>query len=277
MRDKICVITGGSNGIGKATATELARRGAQVIIICKSHQRGEQARKEIYNTTGNANVDLIFADLAIQLEVRRAALEIMQKYNHIDVLINNAAVMLPKREVTRDGIEKMFAINYLSHFLLTNLLLDHLRASTSARIISVASLIPGAKIDLDDLMMQNIRYSSFAALRPNKLALNMFSRELAKRLSKSNITVNTLHPGIARSGIMDKSSWVMKRFMHLLSTTPEKAAETSIYLACSPEVEGVTGKFFTKCQETPMKGDQINDQNLWAQLWAQSAKLTQLA
>jgi NAD(P)-dependent dehydrogenase (short-subunit alcohol dehydrogenase family) len=185
--------------------------------------------------------------------------------------------MLPRREVTVDGIEKMFATNYLSHFLLTNLLLDRIEASAPARIVNVATLIRGAKIDLDDLMLEKGKYSAFGALGPSKLALILFTRELAKRLAGTGVTVNALHPGLARTAILDDQPWLMKKLIHLLSTTPEKGAQTSVFLASDPGIAGVTGKLFAKRREVPMSGAQVNDEGLWVRLWDRSAQLSKLA
>ncbi|WP_155058304.1 SDR family NAD(P)-dependent oxidoreductase [Streptomyces blattellae] len=277
MQGRVCVITGGTGGIGRATALALAKQGATVVVLGRSRERGERARAEIAQESGNDKVELVIADLAAQDDVRRAAAELLQRHAKIHVLVNNAAVMLPKREVTGDGIEKMFATNYLSHFLLTNLLLDRLKASAPARIVSVGALIRGARIDLDDLMLEKGKYSSFAALGPSKLAVVLFTRELARRLDGTGVTANALYPGMAKTAIMDESSWLMKTSMHLMSGTPEKGARTSVFLASDPGVAGVTGKMFAKCREVPMRGAQLDDEELWQRLWDRSAQLTELA
>lgn len=276
MQGKVCIITGGSAGIGRATALALAKQGATVVILGRSRQRGEQARTEIARESGNDKIELVLADLAVQADVRRAAAEILQKHIEIHVLINNAAVLLPRRELSIDGIEKMFATNYLSHYLLTNLLLERIKASAPARIVNVANLIPGAEIDLDDLMLEKQPYSAFGALRPSKLALILFTRELARRLAGTGVTVNALQPGLARTTMMDDQPWLMRVLTHLISATPEKGAATSVFLASAPGISEVTGKLFAKCREIPMRGDQVNDENLWQQLWERSAQLTHL-
>lgn len=277
MQGRVCVVTGGSRGIGFATALALAKQGATVIILCRSRASGEKARTEIAQESGNDKIDLVIADLAVQADVRRAATELLQNHEKIHVLINNAAVMLPKREVTKDGIEKMFATIYLSHFLLTNLLLDRLKASAPARIVNVATLIRGAKIDLDDLMLEKGKYSSMGALGRSKLALVLFTRELAKRLTGTGVTVNALHPGVAKTDLQKDSPWLMRMLMPLMSTTPERAAQTSVFLASDPGIAGVTGKMFAKCREVPMSGAQVDDEELWKQLWDRSAQLCKLA
>jgi NAD(P)-dependent dehydrogenase (short-subunit alcohol dehydrogenase family) len=274
MKGRTCVITGANGGIGRATAEELARRGATVVMICRSRERGEAARKAIAEAT-KATVDLVVADLSVMAQVRGAADEILKKYEKIHVLVNNAAVFLPKREVTEDGFEKTFATNYLSHFLLTQLLLDRLKASAPARIVNVATLTRGLAIDLDDLMLEKRKYSIFKAVGPTKLALILLTRELAKRLEGSGVTVNALHPGLVKTELLDDSPWLMRAIFGLLSTTPAKGAATSVYLASSGEVEKVSGKLWAKCKEVALSGP-ASDDGLAKRLWEASAKLVKL-
>lgn len=276
MQGRVCVITGGNAGIGRATAVALAERGATVVILCRSRERGERARAEIATESGNDRVELVVADLAVQDEVRLAAAELLRRHAKIHVVINNAAVLLPKREVTVDGIEKTFATNYLSHFLLTNLLLDRLKASAPARVINVATLIRGATIDLDDLGMERRKYSSFGALGPSKLALILFTRELAERLAGTRVTVNALHPGLVRTTIMEGQPWLVKKLVHLLSTTPQKGARAPVFLASDPRIVGVTGQLFAKGRAVRMSGAQVDDEGLRKRLWERSALLSGL-
>lgn len=276
MNGRVCVITGGTAGIGRATALALAKLGAAVVILGRSRELGEQARAAIANESGNDRIEFVGMDLAIQADVRRAAAAISEAHAKIHVLINNAAVLLSRREITVDGIERMFATNYLGHFLLTNLLLDRLKASAPARIVTVANLIPGAKLDLDDLNLENGEFSSFGALKPSKLALILFTRELAKRLAGTGVTANVLEPGLAKTGQMDDQSWLLRAAIHLISSTPEKCARTSVFLASDPRVESVSGKYFSKCREVPISGPQLNDELLWKQLWERSAQLCRL-
>lgn len=276
MQDRVCVITGGTAGIGRATAVALAKLGASVVVLGRSRERGEQARADIARETGNDRITFVSIDLGVQADVRRAATEILEAHPKIHVLINNAAVLLPKRELTVDGVERMFATNYLGHFLLTNLLLDRMKASAPARIVTVANLIPGAKLDLDDLNLEKGKFSSFGALRPSKLALILFTRELAKRLAGTGVTANVLEPGLAKTTQMDEQPWLTRVAIHLISSTPEKGARTSIFLASDPSVASVTGRYFAKCREVPISGPQIDDEVLWKQLWERSAKLCHL-
>ncbi len=270
------MITGGTAGIGRATAFALAKLGATVVILGRSRERGEQARAKIAKESGNNKIEFVVANLAVQADVRRAAAELLKNHEKIHVLINNAAAFLPKREVTVDGIEKMFATNYLSHFLLTNLLLDRLKQSAPARIVNVATLIRGARIDLNNLMLEKGKYSSFAANGPTKLALILFTRELAKMLTGTGVTVNALEPRLAKTTIMDSQPWLIRMLIHLISTTPEKGAQTSVFLASDQGITGVTGKYFAKCREVPIHGIQVDDERLSKQLWEKSIQLSRL-
>jgi NAD(P)-dependent dehydrogenase (short-subunit alcohol dehydrogenase family) len=271
MKGKICLITGGNSGIGKATAMELARKGSTIVLMCRNEERGQKARQEIIENTGNSHVDLLLADLSSQSSVKQAAEDFKKKYNKLDVLINNAAVFLSKRSETEDGIETTFATNYLSHFILTHLLLDSLEASGEGRIINVASKHNGIKINFDDLMTKQ-NYAFFRAVGPTKLGLILFTNELSKRLAGKPITVNSLHPGIIRSNLMHDMPWVLRTLFKTLSARAEKGAVTPVYLASSPAVEGVSGKFFVNCKEAETT-DAAKDQDSARKLWDISMSL----
>lgn len=271
MKNQICLITGGNSGIGKAAAVQLAMKGATVVILSRSKERGEQAVKDIINLSGNTNIDLLVADLASQKSVRNAAQEFKSKYNSLHVLINNAAVFLPNRTETEEGIESTFAINYLSHFLLTDLLIDVLKSSAPSRIINVASKHSGITINFDDLMLTK-KYSVIKAVGPTKLALVLFTKELAKRLDGSGVTVNSLHPGIVKSNLLNNMPWVLRKVLHLFSASPEKGAETAVYLATSKEVEGVNGGFFVNCRRVKTTAI-ADDESLALRLWNKSMEL----
>ena len=271
MKGKICLITGGNSGIGKYTAMELAKKGATVVILCRNEGRGSSAVSEIKEMSGNQDVHLLLADLSSQKEVHKAAAEFKERFNKLDVLINNAAVFLAKRSETEDGIETTFATNYLSHFLLTHLLLDSLEASGDGRIINVASKHNGIKINFDDLMVKE-NYSFFRAVGPTKLALILFTKELAKRLEGKPVTVNSLHPGIIKTNLMHDLPWILRGLFKLMSARPEKGAATPVYLASSPEVKGISGQFFANCKVEETLPN-ANDTKAAKILWETSEKL----
>ncbi|MGZ4079527.1 MAG: SDR family NAD(P)-dependent oxidoreductase, partial [Bacteroidia bacterium] len=236
---------------------------------------GVAAIEEIKKVSGNNNVEMLLIDLASMKSVRAAAEEFKKRHNRLDVLINNAAVFLSKREETEDGLEKTFETNYLSHFLLTHLLLDTLKASAPSRIINVASKHSGIKINFDDLQTKQ-NYSFMKAVGPTKLGMIMFTKELAKKLEGTGVTVNSLHPGLAKSNILKDMSGFVKFIFGMLSSSPEKCAETSVYLATSPEVEKVSGKYFEKKKEKPT-GSNANNEADNKRLWDVSMKLAKLA
>lgn len=265
MKKKICLITGGNSGIGKATALELAKMGATVVILCRSKEKGQDAVKEIIEQSGNQDIQLLIADLSNQRMVRQAADEFKEKFDKLDVLINNAAVFLPKRSETEDGIETTFATNYLSHFLLTHLLLDLLEASGEGRVINVASKHNGIKMNFNDLMVKK-NYSFFRAVGPTKLGLILFTKELAKRLEGKPVTVNSLHPGIIKTNLMHRLPWVLRSLFSLMSAKTEKGAKTPVYLATSEDVKGINGQFFVNCKlekTTEVANDPIASKQLW--------------
>jgi NAD(P)-dependent dehydrogenase (short-subunit alcohol dehydrogenase family) len=275
MKDKLVLITGGNAGIGKATAIGLAKLGAHVVIACRSKERGLAAVEEIQKESGNTRVDLLVMDLASQRSVRAAAKEFQERYSRLDVLINNAGVFLPKREVTEDGIEKTFATNYLGHFLLTHLLLDTLKKSKPSRIVNVASKHGGININFDDLMLEK-SYSIMKAVGPTKLGLVMFTKELAKKLEGTGVTVNSLHPGLVRTTLLKDTGFLRYIFKLIPHVTPAKGAETSIYLASSPDMENVSGKFFSNKKEAAT-GKQANSDADNARLYNTSMAMAGLA
>ena len=274
MEPKNVLITGGNSGIGKATAIGIAKTGAHVIIACRSKERGTQAVEEIKKASGNNNIDLLLMDLSSQASVRKAAEEFKSKYNKLHVLINNAAVFLNKREETEDGLEKTFATNYLGHFLLTHLLIDTIKASAPARIINVASKHMGVKINFDDLQTTK-NYSFMKAVGPTKLGMIMFTQSLAKKLEGTGVTVNSLHPGLAKSNILNDLSPFVRFIFKLMSGSPEKCAETSIFLATSASVEKVSGKYFEKKKEVKPGANATNADDI-QKLWDASTKLAKI-
>lgn len=250
------VITGATSGIGEATAIELARRGAHVALVCRSLERGEATRARIRSETGSDAVSLHCADLAAFSDVRRVAGEILDAFPRIDVLVNNAAVIHMRPERTVDGFEAMFAVNHLAPFLLTNLLLDRIRATPGARIVNVSSNAHRyARLDLDDPNSER----DFAWMRTygrSKGANILFTRELARRLEGTGVTANSLHPGAVTTGLGANNAprlhRVLNGILRPFFLSPEGGARTSVLLATSPELAGVSGGFFVKGrQRTP--------------------------
>jgi retinol dehydrogenase-14 len=279
MAGKTVLITGATSGIGKATAIGLAELGARVAITGRELTRVEAVAVEIRRATGNASVDAFGADLSSQAEVRRLAAEVLVAFPHLDVLVNNVGGFWATRHVTADGLERTFALNHLAPFLLTELLLDRLKSSAPARVVTVSS---GAQslgtINFEDLQGER-KYSGQAAYNQSKLANVMFTYELARRLQGSGVTATALHPGVVdtRFGAEDPSR--IFRFLVPLSRpfmkTPAQGAATSIYLASSPEVEGVTGTYFANGK--PRKTNNASyDAAAATRLWQASAGLVGL-
>jgi len=276
MEDKICIITGANSGIGKATALGLAKMNAVVVMLCRSKDTGEIAKKEIISESGNKKVDLLLCDLSSHEQIRKFVSEFKQKYQNLHVLINNAGVMASKRKLSVDGFEMNFAVNHLAPFLLTNLLLDVLKKSTPSRIVNVSS--GGhrmAKMDFDDLQSENKKHRLMRVYGVSKLAFMLFSYELSRILDGTGVTVNTLHPGLVNTNLGREMSKFGRGFGKLFFKNPEKGAETSIYLASSPEVEGITGKYYIKKEQKESSKESYNEEYA-RRLWEISATLTKL-
>jgi NAD(P)-dependent dehydrogenase (short-subunit alcohol dehydrogenase family) len=278
MGEKVCLITGATSGIGKATAMGLASMGASVVMVGRDRGRGEAALTEIKEGSANASVDLMLADLSSQEEIRRLADEFKEAYPRLDVLVNNAGVIRSKRVTTADGIEMTFAVNHLAYFLLTDLLLDVLKASAPSRIVNVASEEQrNGTIDFDDLQGEN-GYKGARAYSQSKLANVLFTYELARRLEGTGVSANCLHPGVVGTNLGSGVSGVFGftvRALTPLMKSPEKGAETSVYLASSPDVEGLSGRYFVKKAEA-RSSEVSHDQRLARRLWGVSADLTNL-
>ena len=280
MNGKICLVTGGTNGIGKATAQALAQMGATVVIVGRDAQKAAQVSKEIQAATGNQNVDWLLADLSSQQDIRRLVAEFKSKYSQLHVLINNAGGTFMTRQLSVDGIEMTFALNHLAYFLLTNLLLDTIKASAPARIINVSSdAHSGGKIEFDNLQGER-SYSGIGPYGNSKLANILFTTELARRLEGTGVTVNALHPGLVSTGFGKNNPGLLMKIMGvvipLIARSPEKGAETSIYLVSSPEVQSITGKYFVDCKVT-QPAPQATDSAVARKLWDVSAEMVHLA
>lgn len=279
MRGKVVMVTGATNGIGKETARELARMGATTIIVGRNPQKGRAVVSELQRDTGNPDIELMIADLSLQADIHPLAAQFKAKYDRLDVLVNNAGTMYQQREVTSEGIEQTWALNHLGYFLLTHLLLDTLKKSAPARIINVSSAghYVGT-IDFDDLYAQD-SYQSFRQYNATKLANVLFTTELACQLLGTGVTVNAAHPGVIPTSFGMKDSLGSKLLMLLLSPiskTPQEGALTTLYLATSPEVEGVSGQYFDNCRpKAPSKAAQ--DEALARKLWEVSLQQVNLA
>jgi NAD(P)-dependent dehydrogenase (short-subunit alcohol dehydrogenase family) len=279
MAGKTVLVTGGTGGIGKATAIGLAALGARVAITGRDVARTRAAAADIAAAAGNPAVDPFAADMSSQAEVRRLAREILAAYPRLHVLVNNVGGFWATRRVTADGLEHTFAVNHLAGFLLTNLLLDRLAVSAPARVVTVSSGAHGTgKIDFGDLQGEH-DYSAQRAYAQSKLANIMFTYELARRLHGTGVTATTLHPGVVRTGFAaEDPSPVFKFALPLIRPflkTPRKGAATSIHLASSPAVEGVTGTYFADSKpKTSSKSSY--DEAAAARLWQISADLVGL-
>lgn len=276
MRGKVCVVTGATSGIGYVTARELARRGASVTLVGRNPDRTALCVGSIRRETGSDAVDSLLADLSSMERVRALAEAVRARHQRLDVLVNNAGAVFLTRHTTVDGFEMTFALNHLAPFLLTNLLLDLLRASAPARIVTTASVAHvGAKIDFDDPNYQHHRYSAWGAYGRSKLANILFTYELARRLEGSNATANAFHPGFVATGFA-RSGPLMDVVMTLarpMMVSAEEGARTQIYLASSPEVEGVTGQYFVKEHPTRSSKESYSVESQ-RRLWEISEELT---
>ncbi|MFZ5653582.1 MAG: SDR family oxidoreductase [Pseudomonadota bacterium] len=270
MKNKTCVITGANSGIGLETARGLAHRGARVVLVCRDRSKGEAARRELIAATGNGQISLLVADLASLDQVRRLAGEIQAGCPRLDLLIHNAGLMCRERQVSADGFELHLAVHHLAPFLLTHLLLDLLRRSAPARVILVSSRLHRlARIDFDDLQCKR-SYGMLRAYGQSKLAMLHFGYELAERLRGSGVTVNALHPGTVATNI-GIPGWLSP-----FIATPEKGARTSIHLACAPELEQVTGRYFANGKEA-RSSRRSHDRAVGRRLWAVTEKLCGIA
>ena len=278
MEGKVCLITGATSGIGEVTARELARMGCSVVITARDERKAEIAVDELRAESGSLKIDGLVADLSSQAQVRNLAAEFKRRHNRLDVLINKAGAVHLRRYLSQDGIEMTFAVNHLAPFLLTNLLLETLINSAPARIITVASNShEGQEIDIDDLESQR-SYWFMRAYGKSKLANIMFTYELDRRLAGSGVTANAVHPGFVGTNMGANNGWLVKLFLPLTSLwalNPEEGAETSVCLASSPEVEGVSGKYFYQKRAIASSPSSLDEEKA-RQLWEVSARMTGL-
>jgi retinol dehydrogenase 12 len=279
MRTSVCLITGATEGVGKATAIELARRGITVVMAARNPVKAEKVKWEIARTTGNTDANYIVADLASLQQVRQLAETFKEQYPHLDILINNAGVVLPTRTVTGDGYETTFQVNYLSHFLVTQLLLDELEQSEQGRIINLSSSVyTMGKLDTDNLQGEK-RFSAMGAYSASKLFMLLFTIELSRRLRGTRITANAAHPGIVRTPMMRQVPGALKLVSYLalpFSIAPHEGAATSVYLASSDEVGDRSGQYFVRCKARDIRS-KFNTETAREVLWDLSMEYSQFA
>ena len=277
MAGRTCLVTGATSGIGKATATALARLGAEVVLVARDPAKGQATVAELRAATGNSRVELLLADLASQASIRHAAEQVKRTHQRLHVLVNNAGGYWATRHLTPDGLELTFALNHLAYFLLTTLLLEPLRTSAPARIVNVTSSAQAfGRLHLDDLQFQR-RYRGQAAYNQSKLANVLFTYELARRLEGTGVTVNCAAPGVTRTNFgRDDSGPVMRLLTPLarpFMRSPEQGADTPVWLASSPEVEGVTGRYYAS-RRARRSSRRSYDTELARRLWQVSEELT---
>lgn len=278
QKGKVIVITGANSGVGMAASIALARLGARVVMVCRDEQRGRAALADIRVQSGSDSVDLMLCDLASQKQIRQFVDLYQKSYSRLDVLVNNAGLMLGDRRLTEDSLEATFAINHLAPFLMTNLLLDRLKTSAPSRVITVSSgMHGGGRLNFNDLQSER-GYSGQAAYAMSKLANILFTYELARRLSGTGVTANCLHPGVVATNFAREASPDWRRYFrdnraHM--ATPEEGAETIVHLAAAFELRGVSGQYFVN-RQPQRSSPETYKEDVARRLWEVSAKLTGL-
>jgi retinol dehydrogenase 12 len=275
MQGKVVVITGATSGIGQVAAEKLAAMGARIVMVARNRARAEATLTRLKKDSPNQEHTVHYADLSLLKEMKRVAAEIAAAEPRIDVLINNAGAIFGSRRLTADGLELTFALNHVAYFVVTHGLRDRLLASAPARVVNTASdAHRGNRLDFDDL--QSARdYSAFKVYGRTKLCNVLFTRELARRLQGTGVTANSFHPGFVNTRFGDESGGAHAygiRLAKAFALSPEKGAETLIYLASSPEVEKVTGEYFYKCRPTPPSRE-AQDDAVARRLWEETARL----
>ncbi|MDD5311872.1 MAG: SDR family NAD(P)-dependent oxidoreductase [Dehalococcoidia bacterium] len=288
MEGQVCMVTGASSGIGKEIALGLARLGATIVLVCRDAGRGQAALAEIQRSSGNNSLDLLLADLSSQKQIRKLAKDFRQKYRALHVLVNNAGIVTQTRCLSEDGIEIMFAVNYLAYFLLSNLLLDVLKASAPSRIVNITSSIhKSVRLDFSNLQGEK-RFNKNLIYAQNKLADVIFTYELARRLENTGVTVTCACPGATATRIWEPSSRFMDTLFKTFMKEPAEGARIPLYLATSPELEGVTCRYYQTRQH--LKRSRVNpanaaarssretyDKDIAKRLWQLSEELTGLS
>ncbi len=278
LNGKTILITGGTDGIGKSAAMVLANNGGQVVIVGRNPEKTAQVVQQIKKVTGNLSTEGLVADLSSMQQVRRLGQEFLQKHQQLHILINNAGGIFATRQITVDGYERTFALNHLAYFLLTSLLLDRIKASAPARIINISSRAhEGTALNFNDLHNeQHYSYGGSRAYGQSKLANILFTYELARQLAGTGVTVNAVHPGPVDTKFGINNGGAMRvgmRIFHQFALTPEQGADTVIYLAASPDVERITGKYWFRRKQVPSSPESY-DEVAQKNLWSVSAQLT---
>jgi NAD(P)-dependent dehydrogenase (short-subunit alcohol dehydrogenase family) len=270
LKEKIVLLTGATSGIGKETALGLAKLGATVVFTSRDDGKGAATRDEIVRATGNDRIDVLHCDLASFESIRNCCIDFKRKYTSLHVLINNAGVWDFTRRESKDGIENIFATNYLAPFLMTNLLLDILKQSSPSRIINLTSGLHSGTINFEDIEFKR-KFSGMKAYAQSKLGIILFTRLLANKIKGTGVTVNVVHPGMNKTNLGRDAGAFSRVMFKMMGSDPKKGAETSIYLASAPEVENVTGEYFVK--KTIKKSSKTSyDLNLAQKLWDVSTK-----
>jgi NAD(P)-dependent dehydrogenase (short-subunit alcohol dehydrogenase family) len=266
LSGKVCCITGGTSGIGKETALELARLGAIIVLPVRNLELAEKVKQEIIEKTGNTNIDIMPCDMVSFVSIMSFAKAFIAKYDRLHILVNNAGIMERSRKVSRDGIELVFAVNHLAPFLLTTLLLETIKASAPSRIVNVASEAhKGGNLDFNDIEMKK-QFNGWKAYSQSKLANILFTRKLSSMLIGTGVTANSLHPGVVATNIFTMIPPFLRPITKMFMLTPAQGAETTIYLASSPEVENITGEYFNK-KKVALTSAKAQSADLADRLW----------
>jgi NAD(P)-dependent dehydrogenase (short-subunit alcohol dehydrogenase family) len=278
MKGKCCLVTGATSGIGKTIAAELAVRGGEVILVSRNAEKCQETAQQIIKLSGNQTISYFQADLSSQEDIRTLTRSIRSNYSSLDVLVNNAGGIFWRKKESVDGYDMNLALNYLNYFLLTNLLLELLTKSPSARIINVSSLVHSLQVlDIDNMLSTN-NYIPLAEYAKSKLAIISFTYELSRRLAGTSVTVNAYDPGFTATNIGRESLFgkIAMPVANIFAVPVKKGAETGIYLATSPEVEGISGMYYSR--NKPVRSSKISyDEDIASKLWGMSEKLTGLA
>jgi NAD(P)-dependent dehydrogenase (short-subunit alcohol dehydrogenase family) len=269
---KVCVVTGALGSIGAAITTQLAQQGNTVVMVVRDEGKAKAARDAVAKAAGHERVETLACDFADTKSIRAAAQELKKRHPKIDVLVNNAAAFSATRKTTADGFEMQMGVNHLGHFLFTRLLEEPLKASGKGRVVVMG--MPAKKMILDDLMLEK-KYDGMTAYEMSKSACLYFTRELAERW-KGQVAVNAVHPGLVKTTLISEAPLPIRLVFKLFAATAEKGAETPVFAATSPEIDGVTGKFFVKRKDTPFPPGSENAEAR-KKLWEMSEKFVGLA